>query len=67
MTEVGDSRVVADARIRGRVKCTDSEMVFDYSLFFRIADGKFTTSRNSENTTTPSPLSRPPSAAVPRA
>src|ERR687897_3250836 len=31
MTEVSDSRVVVDARIRGRVKGTDSELAFDYS------------------------------------
>ena len=30
MTEVGDSHLVADVRIRGRVKGTDSEVVFDY-------------------------------------
>jgi ketosteroid isomerase-like protein len=42
LTEVGDSRLVADARIRGRVKGTDSETVFDYSQALLIADGKIT-------------------------
>jgi ketosteroid isomerase-like protein len=42
MTEVGDSHLVVDARIRGRVKGTDSEMVFDYSQALWIADGKIT-------------------------
>jgi ketosteroid isomerase-like protein len=40
MTEVGDGRVVADTRIRGRVKGTDSELVFDYSMAVWIADGR---------------------------
>src|SRR5437773_12094266 len=42
VTEVGDSGVVADTRVRARVKDTDSEMVFDYSQAFWIADGKIT-------------------------
>jgi ketosteroid isomerase-like protein len=42
MTEVGDSHLVADVRIRGRVKGTDSEVVFDYSQAVRIANGKIT-------------------------
>ena len=42
MTEVGDSGVVADTRVRARVKGTDSEMLFDYSQAFWIADGKIT-------------------------
>jgi ketosteroid isomerase-like protein len=42
MTEVGDSHLVADVRIRGRVKGTDSEVVFDYSQAIRIANGKIT-------------------------
>ncbi len=42
MTEVGDSHLVEDVRIRGRVKGTDSEVVFDYSQAVRIADGKIT-------------------------
>jgi ketosteroid isomerase-like protein len=42
LTEVGDSRLVADARIRGRVKGTDRETVFDYSAALLIADGKIT-------------------------
>ena len=37
VTEVGDRLVVADTRIRGRVKGTDSELVFDYSTAVRIA------------------------------
>jgi ketosteroid isomerase-like protein len=39
MTEFGDSGVVADTRVRAQVKGTDSEMVFDYSHAFWIADG----------------------------
>jgi ketosteroid isomerase-like protein len=42
MTEFGDSGVVADTRVRAQVKGTDSEMVFDYSQAFWIADGKIT-------------------------
>ena len=42
MTEVSDSCLVVDARIRGRVKGTDSEMVFDYSQTLWIGDGKIT-------------------------
>jgi ketosteroid isomerase-like protein len=42
MTEVGDSAVVADMRVRARVKGTDSEMFIDYSQVFWIADGKTT-------------------------
>jgi|SRR5215207_890155 len=42
ITEVGDSRLVVDVRIRGRVKGTDSEVVFDYSNALWIADGKIT-------------------------
>jgi ketosteroid isomerase-like protein len=42
MTEVGDSGVVADTRIRSRVKGTDSEMLLDYSQAFWITDGKIT-------------------------
>jgi ketosteroid isomerase-like protein len=40
MSEVGDNRLVADVRIRGRVKGTDSEMAFDYSQAVWIDDGK---------------------------
>jgi ketosteroid isomerase-like protein len=42
MTEVGDNGVIADTRVRARVKGTDSEMVFDYSQAFWIAAGKIT-------------------------
>jgi ketosteroid isomerase-like protein len=42
MTEVGDSGVVADTRVRARVKGTDSEMSLDYSQAFWIVDGKIT-------------------------
>jgi ketosteroid isomerase-like protein len=40
VTEVGDSRLVVDARVRGQVKGSDSELVFDYSQALGIADGK---------------------------
>ncbi len=39
MTEVGAGWVVADGRIRGRVKGTDNEVEFDYSQAVRIVDG----------------------------
>ena len=42
LTEVGDSGVVADTRVRARVKGTDSEMFIDYSQAIWIADGKIT-------------------------
>ena len=66
MTEVGDSAVVANMRVRAQVKGTDSEMFIDYSQVFWIADGKITRIR-SASTTRPSPMPRPPSAQAPRA
>jgi ketosteroid isomerase-like protein len=42
LADVDDSTVVADLRVRARVKGTDAEMKIDYSQAMRVADGKIT-------------------------